>query len=102
MPTFVLFHSPGPDWAQGVPYHQQPGIEAHVAFARRLADDGLLLMGGPFADEASGGMLIVQAESLEQAESLAHEDESIGGLLRVNVRPWRIAMSAVELGDAAS
>ena len=101
MLTFVLFHQPGPDWEEGVPYPEQPGIDAHFEFARKLANDGHLLMGGPFVDEASGGMLVIQAESLDRAEMLANEDASIGGLLRVTVRPWRIAMSTIDLAAAA-
>ena len=102
MSTFVLFHEPGPDWKQGVPYPDQPGIEAHVAFARRLVDEGRLVMGGPFADEESGGMLVIRAESLAEAEALANEDASIGGLLSVTVRPWRIAMSTIDLEAGAA
>ena len=96
MPTYVLFHEPGPDWMEGVAYPEQPGIEAHVGFARRLVDEGRLLFGGPFTDRDSGGMLVIRADSLEEAERLANEDPSIGGLLRVRVRPWRIAMSTVD------
>ena len=97
MSTFVLFHEPGPDWKHGVPYPEQPGIEAHVAYARRLVAEGHLLMGGPFADEESGGMLVIRAESLAHDEALANEDASIGGLLSVTVRPWRIAMSTIDV-----
>lgn len=100
--TFVLLHEPGPDWKPGVPYPQQPGLEAHVAFIRRLAAVGQLLIGGPFEDEEGGGLLVIRAESLEQATTLANEDESIGRLLQVTVRPWRIAMSTVDLGAATS
>ncbi len=97
MSTFVFFHRPGPRWEPGVPYPEQPGIEDHVGFARRLLDEGRLLLGGPFADEQSGGMLVLRAESLEEARELANEDPSIGELLHVDVRPWRIAMSTLDL-----
>lgn len=97
-----MFHTPGPEWKHGLPYPEQPGIEKHVGFVRRLLEDGHLLMGGPFGDEASGGMLVVQSASLDEATALANEDASIGHLLEVYVRPWRIAMSTVDLGAASA
>jgi uncharacterized protein YciI len=99
---FVIEHSPGPAWADGVAYREQPGIGAHLEFMRSLHDRSLMVLGGPFLDDAAGarvGMAIVRAESLEAAESLAAEDASIGaGLLRYRVRPWMAAMGTA-LGD---
>lgn len=101
MPTFVPFHEPGPGWKQGVPHLEQPGIEAHVEFARRLVAEDHLLIGGPFADAEGGGMMVIQAESFERARDLANEDASIGKLLGVTVRPWRIAISTIDLPGAS-
>ena len=98
MQAFVMFHEPGPDWLPGVPYPQQPGLEAHVVFLRTLLEDGQLLMGGPFVDDAQGGMQIIQAKSLGDAIELAHQDPSVGRLLEVTVRPWLIGLSRFELG----
>jgi uncharacterized protein len=99
---FVIEHSPGLAWADGVAYREQPGIGAHLEFMRSLHDRGLMVLGGPFLDDVAGahvGMAIVRAESLEAAESLAAEDESIAaGLLRYRVRPWMAAMGTA-LGE---
>jgi uncharacterized protein YciI len=93
---FVIEHSPGPAWALGVAYREQPGIGAHLEFMRSLHDRELMVLGGPFLDDVAGahvGMAIVRAESLEAAESLAAEDGSVAaGLLRYRVRPWMAAM----------
>ena len=93
---FVIEHSPGPAWADGVAYREQPGIGSHLEFMRSLHDRGLLVLGGPLLDDADGahvGMAIVRAASLEDAEALAGADASVqAGLLRYRVRPWMAAM----------
>jgi len=96
---FVLFHSPGEAWRAGVPYLEQPGIEEHIAFMRRLAESGRMVLGGPFATGgATVGMAIVQAVDQAHAERLASDDRSVArGLIRVEVRPWNVPMgSALE------
>jgi uncharacterized protein YciI len=93
---FVIEHSPGSEWADGVPYREQPGIGAHLDFMRLLDDRGVLVLGGPFLDEPDGthvGMAVIRAESAAAAEALAAEDASVrAGLLRYRVRPWLAAM----------
>jgi uncharacterized protein YciI len=93
---FVIEHSPGPAWADGVAYREQPGLSAHLEFMRSLHDRGRLVLGGPFLDGAAGspvGMAVVRAETTEAAEALAAEDVSVAaGLLRYRVRPWMVAM----------
>jgi len=93
---FVIEHSPGPAWVAGVAYQEQPGAARPMDFMRSLHDCGLLVLGGPFTDQADGahvGMAILRAESLEAAEALAAEDASVeAGLLRYRVRPWMVPM----------
>jgi uncharacterized protein YciI/uncharacterized protein YndB with AHSA1/START domain len=89
----VLFHRPGTTWQPGVPFREQPGVERHRGFMNQLQDDGLLVFGGPFLDEESGGMVILRAGSVDEAMRLAHRDPSIeAGLLTVTVRPWLVPM----------
>ncbi|HXN01370.1 MAG TPA: SRPBCC domain-containing protein [Candidatus Dormibacteraeota bacterium] len=89
----VLFHRPGIAWQPGVPFREQRGVEHHQGFMKRLQDDGLLVVGGPFLDEESGGMVVLRAASVDDATHLAHSDPSIeAGLLTVTVRPWLVPM----------
>ena len=97
MQLYVIEHSPGPAWLDGVGFREQAGVDVHMTFMRSLHDRGLLVLGGPFLDDADGsthvGMAIVRAESLEAAAALASEDPSVaGGLLRIRVRPWLVPM----------
>lgn len=100
---FVIEHSAGPAWADGVPFREQPGIGVHIEFMRSLEARGALVLGGPFLDGAgdvSVGMAIVRADSLGTAEALAAGDPSVArGLLRYRVRPWLAPMgSAISRG----
>ena len=96
MTLFVIEHSPGPTWVDGIGFREQPGIGSHLEFMRTLHDRGVLVFGGPFLDDARGahvGMAVVRAESVEAAEALAAEDASVvADLLRCRVRPWMVAM----------
>src|SRR4051794_40307708 len=55
---FVVVHSPGPSWKPGVPAFEQEGLQSHVAHYSQLLKQGKLVMGGPFLDARSGGIMI--------------------------------------------
>jgi len=89
---FVLFHSPGPQWVHSLSFREQPGVMEHVAYMAAFAENGTLLLGGPFLDN-SGGMMILKAETMEEAEKIANDDPTVkSGLLNVQVRQWMAAM----------
>jgi len=91
---YVVIHKPGPSWKAGVPAFEQPGLQAHVEHFRRLLQEGKLVMGGPFMDVASGGMMLPDA-GVSEAEitKFASEDPAVmSGLLVFEVRPWLAAL----------
>ena len=93
-PINVEVHKPGPSWKAGVPAFEQPGLQAHVEHFRRLLQEGKLLMGGPFMDGASGGMMLLEI-GVSEAEitRFASEDPAVkSGLLVFEVRPWLAAL----------
>ena len=98
MELFVIEHLPGRAWLDGVGFREQPGVDVHMTFMRSLYDRGLLVLGGPFLDDAAGthvGMAIVRAESHEVAAALASEDPSVeAGLLQIRVRRWLVPMGS--------
>jgi uncharacterized protein YciI len=62
----------------------------HFAHLATLKERGVLLLSGPFTDRR-GGMVIVQAESLQEAEAIAQADPLVArGLDRYEVREWHI------------
>jgi uncharacterized protein YciI len=87
---FVVVHSPGPKWKPGVPAFEQDGLQSHVGHYAQLLKEGKLLMGGPFLDEESGGIMIAEL-GVTDAElgRFASEDPAVkSGLLVFKVRPW--------------
>lgn len=92
----VVFHLPGPNWRNGKSLFEQPGVVEHVAHYRKLLEAGKLAMGGPHPDERGGGMMI-GAAGVAQAElaAFAADDPAVqSGVLRFEIRPWLIGMSA--------
>ena len=93
---YVVFHLPGPAWVPGKSLFEQEGVREHVSHYRKLLDAGKLAYGGPHPDERGGGMMIpTAAVSEEELRAFAAQDPAVqSGLLRFEIRPWIIGMSA--------
>ena len=93
----VIFHSPGPKWKTGHDFREQSEdlVMQHVQHYRKLYDQGNLLLGGPYTDPDSGGMMIAEGGiSREELEAFAASDPAvINGLLSYQVKTWYVAMS---------
>jgi uncharacterized protein YciI len=80
----------GPAWTP----ERTPEVEAiqegHMANIRRLADEGKLLLAGPFTDGGDlRGMFVFQVGSMEEARALVDTDPAVkAGRLRVEIHPW--------------
>ncbi len=64
--------------------------KAHLANIQRLADDGKLLLAGPFMDDGDiRGIYIFDVTSIEEARELTATDPAIqAGRLEMELRPW--------------
>jgi len=63
-------------------------MRAHGAHLKRLEAKGQLVLCGPFADQ-TGGMTIIRAGSLAEAEAVAVADPLVASGMEVyEVRPW--------------
>jgi uncharacterized protein YciI len=90
---FVIFHTPGPQWDKTKSFRQQPGVMKHVEYMSQFLESKKLVMGGPFLDD-SGGMMILEAKDVQEAQKIAQDDPTVkSGLLVANVKPWMVAMS---------
>lgn len=66
-------------------------IRDHVKHLQELDRRGQLIMCGPFSD-SPGGMVIVRADSLEDAVLLAEEDPYVrSGIRSYEVRTWTLS-----------
>jgi hypothetical protein len=67
MPTFLVTeYRDGPAWDPALPMREQFSFFEHAAFMDALVAEGVVVLGGPLADEHRV-VLVVEAES-EQAE----------------------------------
>lgn len=93
----VIFHSPGPKWKIGYDFREQEEeiVVEHVNHYRKLYEQGNLLLGGPYTDVDSGGMMISEGEiSRQEIEEFAASDPAVkAGLLKFEVKTWYVAMS---------
>jgi uncharacterized protein YciI len=62
----------------------------HRVHLHALVDQGALLLAGPFDDEASGGMMIFEAESAEAVRAMVDADPfTIEGVFAtITIRPF--------------
>jgi uncharacterized protein YciI len=70
--------------------------EEHFAYVSELERRGVLFAAGPFVDEAGtsqgGGMFIVRAQSMEEAEEIARQEPYIrDGYRHFRVQAWRVS-----------
>ncbi|WP_448624140.1 SRPBCC domain-containing protein [Geodermatophilus sp. URMC 64] len=97
---FALLHRPGPALPQGASLFAQPEFAEHLAFLGRLRERGLLVAAGPvLGGEDGSGMTVVRVRpehgDVDVAALATEDDKAVAlGFLQVDVRPWRVVLSA--------
>jgi uncharacterized protein YciI len=92
----IIKHSPGPNWKEGVSFLELPVVGDHINYMRKQLDNGMLVMGGPYAD-FSGGMMICNTTDVEVARKIAESDPAVkSGYLKFEIKLWRVPMSSVD------
>ena len=83
---FAIIGYDGPDGSTKRPIHRP----AHLQRLGVLANQGRLVLAGPFTDK-SGSLVVIDANSLQEAEAFAQEDPyTIHGVFqRVEVHPFK-------------
>ncbi len=82
---FAILGWDGPDGQKLRPKHRQ----AHLGRLQNLEAQGLLICAGPFGDH-TGSLVIIEADSLQDAETFAREDPYVkhGIFDRIEVHPF--------------
>ena len=63
-------------------------MRQHVDYLLALHQTGQLIMGGPFADE-SGGLVILSVADITEAEQLVADDPAVvSGILKAKIQVW--------------
>ena len=89
---FVLERRRGPEWDPSRPMEGQSGWVEHAAFMDGLVDAGVVVLGGPLADERRV-VLVVEAPSEEDVRTVLGEDPWSGShLVLESVDAWTIRL----------
>jgi uncharacterized protein YciI len=88
----VLRTRTGPRYDRSRLLEEQSEWPAHAAFMDALVDDGVIVLGGPLADEVRV-VLVIEAESVEAVEATLAQDVWTGShLVTEAIEPWRIRL----------
>jgi uncharacterized protein YciI len=96
---FLALLVKGPAWSPEVTPQAVEVQEGHMANIRRLADEGKLVLAGPFEDAGDlRGLFVIEAATLEEAIALCASDPAIrSGRLRAEVHAWWTAADLAAL-----
>ncbi len=84
---FLFVYRPGSAWRAGVPMRQQD-LRAHGAYHAQLVREGRSVAGGGFTG-MDGGMAIVRAADLAEAQAMLAADPAIvNGVFAADIRHW--------------
>jgi uncharacterized protein YciI len=96
---FVLIRERGAAWNWTLPMRRQANWEAHAAFMDQLAQDGIIVAGGPLGgeDHARRVMHIVLAPDEETVETGMTADPwtAMGMLRTVSIEPWTVLLGSL-------
>ena len=82
----VIIYSRGKAWLSGKPHWEQKLVPHRHYLVDTLKDR--LVSAGPFMDH-TGGLVIVEVESVEEAEEVAKNDPAVlDGKFEYVVHPW--------------
>ena len=93
---YAVLRERGEHWNARLPMRQQEQWEQHAAFMDALADEGIVILGGPLGDGEEKFLLIVAADSEQAIEAwLADDPWTPARLLHTaSVERWEILLSA--------
>lgn len=82
----------GPLWTPEETPELERLQEAHLAYGRKLIEEGKIILNGPLLDNGYlRGVSIMRVDSQEEAQALADGDPSVqAGRLACEVHPWMV------------
>lgn len=86
---FIVTYSPGAAWEAGEPMAKQ-NLVGHLAHMKALLERGHVFAAGGFTDSGTpGGMVIMWAASLDEANALVAADPAVRDrVFAASVRAW--------------
>ena len=74
---------------------------AHMANIKKMAEEGILILAGPFLDEGElRGIYLFDVETIEEAEALTASDPAIqAGRLSMELHPWHGSAALMQVSE---
>ena len=93
---YLVERAKGPAWDHSRGRRDQDGWDAHAAFMDALAEEGVVLLGGPMGEgDGENALLIVDAESEAEIRARLAEDPWTDDMLTIeSVKPWSVWLRA--------
>ena len=86
--TYLVVYRPGPGFLTGKPLKEQP-LKEHGKYMLKLYTEGTLKIAGGFLDD-TGGAMVFEAETEEQAKSVVAADPAVVTKVFVaELHPWK-------------
>jgi hypothetical protein len=96
--VFAVVREHGPAWRRSLALEEQEGWREHAAFMNALADEGVVVLGGPLGD-GERVLLAVAAGSADEVRARLAPDPWSGSMLVIaSIEPWDIRLG----GDGPS
>jgi hypothetical protein len=92
----VVLTRSGPEYDLSKPLEQQSRWRDHAEFMDGLVEDGLIVLGGPLADEYRNVHVVDAGSEEEVRERLAHDPWSGTHLEIASIDPWTIRLDGRE------
>jgi uncharacterized protein YciI len=93
---FLVERAKGPAWDHSKPRREQAGWDAHAAFMDALADEGLVVLGGPVGEgDGDNALLVIDADDEATIRARLADDPWEGDMLTTaSVRRWSVWLRA--------
>lgn len=88
----------GPAWDHSRPRRDQDGWDEHAAFMDALAEEGVVILGGPVGEgDGDDALLVVDVESEAAIRTRLADDPWANSTLTIaSVQPWSVWLRAAE------
>ena len=94
MMFLVVVRRSGPEWDRSKPLEEQSGWDEHAAFMDGLVDDGVIVLGGPLADEERVAHAVEAESEAAIRTTLGRDPWSESHLVVDTIDPWTIRLRA--------
>ena len=98
--TFVIIFTPGTNWIAGKTSREQPYWTEHAAFMDALFEDGIVIMGGPFADYSSILIILEASDETGVRDLFKRDPFVVHGIFHVSsINEWLVFLDARKKGE---